>query len=117
MPRPNFNSFDLHIQTRIELACFQKFQKTIHNHPNNRIRFGTQCNTTADLVLELIKCQGLQYQHPNTALALPTPHAPLSHSVLAQLWPCLDTPAGLELELETNSNSSSKLTLALEVFG
>jgi hypothetical protein len=33
------------------------------------------------------------------------------------LWPCLDTPAGLELELVSNSSSSPKLTLALEVFG
>jgi hypothetical protein len=32
-------------------------------------------------------------------------------------WPCLDTPAGLELELISNSSSSPKLTLALEVFG
>jgi hypothetical protein len=32
-------------------------------------------------------------------------------------WPCLDTPAGLELDLVSNSSSSPKLTLALEVFG
>jgi hypothetical protein len=36
---------------------------------------------------------------------------------LAIYWPCLDTPAGLELELVSNSSSSPKLTLALEVFG
>jgi hypothetical protein len=32
-------------------------------------------------------------------------------------WPCLNTPAVLELELVSNSSSSPKLTLALEVFG
>jgi hypothetical protein len=41
--------------------------KLMHSHPNNRIGIDTQYNTIANLVLEPIQNQGLQYQHPNTA--------------------------------------------------
>jgi hypothetical protein len=53
---------------------------------------------------------------PNKGVSHRRTHPPPDHLfVCAQLWPCLDTPAGLELELVSNSSSSSKLTLALEV--